>query len=220
MVNHAMFQRNGRAGYVLKPFALRGTTNPNEIQSTKDLLAKRTRHYFDVTIMSAQQLPRPRDSSGREVSLAVHPFVEVSVYVPDWATFTSNTNATTRALSPKSEPVLNTVTPAKVISQRTGVVKNNGFNPLWEEKLRIPFDCVGDMRDLVFVRFIVRQAGRKDDEEPLAVYCASLGSLALGKQLTMLVLTSPVLRTLCHQVIDIFHCMTCSYLNIYSRPCL
>lgn len=50
---------------------------------------------------------------------------------------------------------------------------------MWEQQLCLPFDLVGDMRDLVFVRFSVRQED-KDDDEPLAVYCASLGSLNSG----------------------------------------
>jgi phosphatidylinositol phospholipase C, delta len=63
---------------------------------------------------------------------------------------------------------------------KTFVVKNNGFNPVWEQSLSVPFDCVGGMLDLVFVRFIVRQED-KDDEEPLAVYCTSLASLNQGE---------------------------------------
>jgi len=65
------------------------------------------------------------------------------------------------------------------VSFRTGAVKNNGFNPVWEEELSLPFDCVGEMKDLVFVRFAVKQEV-KEGEEPLAVYCASLGSLNQG----------------------------------------
>ena len=42
MINHAMHQRNGRAGYFLKPLALR---SPN-----KDLLSKRTRHVFEAKV--------------------------------------------------------------------------------------------------------------------------------------------------------------------------
>jgi len=42
MINHAMFQRNGRSGYVLKPHALRC--------QDKSLLCKRTRHYLDITV--------------------------------------------------------------------------------------------------------------------------------------------------------------------------
>ena len=42
MINHAMFQRNGRAGYVLKPLALR--------TSDKQVLAKRTNHFLNITV--------------------------------------------------------------------------------------------------------------------------------------------------------------------------
>ncbi|KAH0589685.1 hypothetical protein H2248_005408 [Termitomyces sp. 'cryptogamus'] len=201
MLNHAMFQRNGRAGYVLKPPALLGPAPPPPPASTpihphhphqhprshspapssasgsgfspplqKDLLFKHTKHHFDVSIISAQQLPRPKDSSGREIvdKNLVDPFVEVSIHVPDWP---STTGMGTLPTTP---------TPSRAHTYRTGVVKGNGFNPVWEEKLRIPFECVGDMQDLVFVRFVVR-ANEKEDVEPLAVYCASLGSLGAGK---------------------------------------
>ena len=213
MINHAMFQRNGRSGYVLKPPAIR-------LAQKKDLLAIRTLHSFEVTIISAQQLPRPRDASGLEVldKGIVDPYVEVTLYVPDWPVHVVNdekdkgkkkvreettgddgttddqivdddhvndgTTTTTPPLSAAalllpSSPVGATSTPARSISARTSVVKKNGFNPVWEEKLCITFDCVGDMMDLVFVRFVVRQED-KDGEEPLAVYCASMGSLQCG----------------------------------------
>jgi phosphatidylinositol phospholipase C delta len=42
MINHAMFQRNGRSGYVLKPLALRS--------QDKSLLSKQTRHYLNITV--------------------------------------------------------------------------------------------------------------------------------------------------------------------------
>ena len=42
MINHAMFQRNGRSGYVLRPLALRS--------QDKSLLSKQTRHYLDITV--------------------------------------------------------------------------------------------------------------------------------------------------------------------------
>lgn len=42
MINHAMFQRNGRSGYVLKPLALRS--------QDKSMLNKQARHYLDITV--------------------------------------------------------------------------------------------------------------------------------------------------------------------------
>ncbi|KAF9531255.1 hypothetical protein CPB83DRAFT_849645 [Crepidotus variabilis] len=191
MINYAMFQRNGRTGYVLKPAALRQ-------HAPKELLNKQTRHTFDVTVISAQQLPRPRSSSGKETSdkVIVDPFVEVTLFIPDWPVEPENKNKDKARAKPKergrsderTDPVHThprasstaaTSTPARAPSARTSVVKKNGFNPVWEDKLSIPFDCVGDMFDLIFVKFAVKQEDKETDE-PLAVYCASLGSLQQG----------------------------------------
>lgn len=173
MINHAMFQRNGRAGYVLKPLALRS--------SDKQLLARRTKHFLNITIISAQQLPRPKDSQGREIidKSIVDPFVEVSIHIPDWTHSPFLPDKAADAYSPPTAGNIVEATSARTVTCRTGVVKNNGFNPVWEQQICLPFDLVGDMKDLVFVRFSVKQENKEDDE-PLAVYCASLGSLNLG----------------------------------------
>lgn len=174
-INHTMFQRNGRSGYVLKPTPLR--------VPHKDMLSQRTNHHLDINIISAQQLPRPKDSSGREIidKSIIDPVVEVSLHVPDWTHSTApSTNTSSEALRTSSTDST-LATAAHTLSYRTQVVKNNGFNPVWEEKLRIPFSCVGDMKDLIFVRFLIRQQGDKDDDEPLALFCASLGTLQQGQ---------------------------------------
>ena len=177
MINHAMFQRNGRSGFVLKPLALR--------IGSKDLLSKRTQHRFDVTIISAQQLPRPKNASGHEImdKSVIDPYVQVTIHVPDWP-WVPNRKSTPGEMASPSQMTAGGLgspsSPRRTISCRTNAVKNNGFNPVWEEKLRIPFECVGDMMDLVFVRFVVRRQEDKDQEEPLAVYCAPLGSLEHG----------------------------------------
>lgn len=46
MINYAMFQRNGRSGYVLKPLALR--------PGNESLLQKPTKHYLDLTVRLIQ----------------------------------------------------------------------------------------------------------------------------------------------------------------------
>ncbi|KAJ7700442.1 PLC-like phosphodiesterase [Mycena rosella] len=185
MMNHAMFARNGGSGYVLKPRALR-------LASQKELLARRTEHVFEVGIISAQQLPPPKDPSA--AGGTVDPYVEVSVHVPDWSGFLHPSASTSSPSGTSSSPPLNTIalpsppTPTSAsasVTYRTSAVKNNGFNPVWEERLRIPFAVVGDMMELVFVRFAVRQdgggkGGGRDEEEPLAVYCASLACLQQG----------------------------------------
>ncbi|RDX52458.1 1-phosphatidylinositol-4,5-bisphosphate phosphodiesterase 1 [Lentinus brumalis] len=173
MINHAMFQRNGRAGYVLKPLALR--------INDKQLLSKRTKHFLNITIISAQQLPRPKDSEGREIinKSVIDPFVEVSIHIPDWTHSPFLPDSTAEAYSPPTAGNAVAATSARTVTCKTGVVKNNGFNPVWEQQICLPYDLVGDMKDLVFVRFSVKQEDKEDDE-PLAVYCASLGSLNVG----------------------------------------
>jgi phosphatidylinositol phospholipase C delta len=182
MINHAMFQRNGRSGYVLKPLALRS--------QDKSLLNKQTRHYLDITVrisqlsiicvprtlidmgwstvqvISAQQLPLPKDANGHEIvdKPALNPYVEVSVHFPDWGLYSSPPSSSASGLQ---------------VSNRTSTVKNNGFNPIWEEMLSLPFHVLGDMRELVFVRFAVREDG-DDDNEALAVHCVSLACLREG----------------------------------------
>lgn len=42
MINHSMFQRNGRAGYVLKSAALR--------EPKKELLSTLTKHVLEITV--------------------------------------------------------------------------------------------------------------------------------------------------------------------------
>ena len=69
-------------------------------------------------------------------------------------------------------PPLRCSIPVRSISSCASVMNKTGFNPVWEEKLCITFDCVGDMMDLVFVGFVVRQEKDKDGEEPLAAACA------------------------------------------------
>ncbi|KJA21323.1 hypothetical protein HYPSUDRAFT_67845 [Hypholoma sublateritium FD-334 SS-4] len=176
-INQAMFQRNGHCGYVLKPEALR---NPE-----KDLLSKRTQHFLDVTIISAQQLPRLRDSRGQEIieKSVVDPYVEVYLHIPDWSHspfLPESAKAAGARYSPSTDATTTTVSSARTVSFRTPVVKNNGFNPVWQEELCLPFDCVGDMKELIFVEFVVRQDGESEDHEPLGIYCIPLGCLEQG----------------------------------------
>ena len=122
-------------------------------------------HVGTGQVISAQQLPLPKDGHGREIidKSAIDPYVEVSVHFPDWGLFSS-------------PPVS---TSALQVSYRTSTVKNNGFNPVWEETLSLPFEVLGDMRELVFVRFAVREDGNVENEA-LAVHCVSLACLREG----------------------------------------
>jgi len=177
MINDAMFRRNGKAGYVLKPQALR--------EAHKDLLLHRTNHCLKVRVISAQQLPRPRDSQGREILEKIFdkgimdPYVEVSLLVPDWTHSPFLPSESNADFTPASGPQAGGATSARVVGNKTKVVKNNGFNPIWNESFSLPFDCVGDMKNLVFVKFAVKVEGQ-DNDEPLAQYVIPLGCLRRG----------------------------------------
>ncbi|KAG9103442.1 Phospholipase C [Ceratobasidium sp. 370] len=181
MMNQALFQRNNKSGYLLKPEALR-------LKDCKEKLMRRTEYFLDITVISAQQVPRRRDEFGREIikDEIMDPLVEVSLHVPDWPTAPTqdpgsppSKNASgTSGKKAESSGKKSDAKSSERRTYRTTAVKNNGFNPVWEESVSIPFTCVGDMWDLVFVKFTVLDDD--DDDEPLALYCASLGSLRQG----------------------------------------
>lgn len=159
MINMAMFQRNGKTGYVLKPVHLRFPSKhfhphlphiSHHPPSSLFQVDPPIQAYLDITIISAQHLQVP------------NPYVEVCIYTPDI-----------------SEPE----------KYRTSVVKNNGFSPVWEERLSIPFmlpfpaSSHGEIGnhgelDLIFVKLAVHEEGR--EEEEAAVFIASLGCLQRG----------------------------------------
>ncbi|PVG01669.1 hypothetical protein CPB86DRAFT_812298 [Serendipita vermifera] len=207
IMNHAMFMRNGKCGYVLKPVSLR-----SKDKKVKELVSRRQKYILKLRIISAQQIPRPRDKDGREVvdRSTMDPFVQVAVHVPDWpgaprvnaaVVDEESTSPTAQAnefgsTPPKSSPLRrrsvsptggrpryafqSASTAAQIIRAKTAVVKNNGFNPVWEESMSLKFEVAGDMLDLVFIRFIVRDEDDDDDDRALAMYCTSLGSLRQG----------------------------------------
>ncbi|TFK65544.1 PLC-like phosphodiesterase [Pluteus cervinus] len=176
MINQAMFQRNGKSGFVLKPRAL---WEDPALQT----LSVRTTHSLDITVISAQQLPRPRNGSGQEIieKSIVDPFVEVTVHVPEWTRSPYSTSS--RPPSPFPAAPGSTTTPPLLISKKTRVVKDNGFNPVWNQELNLSYDSVGgeSMKELIFVQFNVRQKGKDGESDiPLAMYITSLACLNMG----------------------------------------
>ncbi|KAG6909677.1 hypothetical protein DXG01_016084 [Tephrocybe rancida] len=175
-MNQAMFQRNGRAGFVLKPNALRGKD---------ELLEKRSKHVLEVTIISAHQLPRQKDSTGHEIveRSIVDPLVEVTLHIPDWTTPPFSIKSRSTLSLPLSLPPGSPGASSRMVTERTRAVMNNGYNPVWRETLRLPFDTVGgkEMQDLVFVQFsILEDDYDEDDDEPIARYCTPLSCLEKG----------------------------------------
>ncbi|KAK4046766.1 hypothetical protein OIV83_005871 [Microbotryomycetes sp. JL201] len=159
-LNTAMFSRTGRSGYVLKPELLR----KKGIEKDKTALVRSEKFVLELEILSAQQLPRPRDSSSASEAemIGVDPFVEVSLYQPG------------------------VVQPVK---RRTKVVSGNSFNPIFKFATRIEFSChpAEGMLDLVFVRLEVlnakgnfKAAKEEGKGDFLGAYAIPVGALLPG----------------------------------------
>ena len=129
-LNEAMFNDNGRCGYVLKPVILRDLSyefNPNEIKIQKEkyeITRARSCHEndlyykllktsdvpetskfltFHLTVISAQQLPAPDET---EIFFdIIDPYVCINIYG----------------------------IPIDCCERRTKTIQNNGFNPQWNE---------------------------------------------------------------------------------------
>ncbi|CAG8730326.1 15882_t:CDS:10, partial [Funneliformis caledonium] len=72
-INQAMFAVNGRCGYVLKPERMRCIEPNISVSPTKST------QTLNITVISAQQLPRPKDVVKGEI---IDPFVEIELLVP------------------------------------------------------------------------------------------------------------------------------------------
>lgn len=155
-LNTAMFARAGRTGYVLKPELLRqkGT------EKDKDTLNKTAEYVLKLQVISAQQLPRLRESDSG--TFVMDPFIEVGLHVP---------GATS------------------AIKRRSKVICGNAFNPTFSSEFNIPFTTnpAEGMLDLVFLRFEVlnakgniKAANDEGKGDFVGAYTTSLGCLPEG----------------------------------------
>jgi phosphatidylinositol phospholipase C, delta len=223
-----MYLRNGEAGFVLKPAALLDPEYPFNLRKYKP-----TKHILRVHVISAQQLPRPKDDQGHELvdKDTVDPYVKVALHIPIWANGQSIEGVAPIPVAPvvSTDQKVGTKEEGKVISLapkgedtkpgevgktetkqeailvesgaagdeqagaavrerevkvKTKTVRNNGFNPVWDEHLELPFDVFGgdSMRDLIFVRFLVKDSNM-DEDDFVGAYCTSLSCLELGKSM-------------------------------------
>ena len=118
------------------------------------------------------------------------PFVEVSLHIPDWTHSPFLPPAVPGDLgdtvnySPATERATTAqATSARTVSVHTRTIRSNEFNPVWNEELSIPFDCVGgaEMQELIFVEVKVCQVGKEASGEPIGLYCTPLGCLEQGE---------------------------------------
>lgn len=113
-MNQAMFMRNGRSGYVLKPEALRKKEKyslSEPIKEQSDNTKNATFVTLTNTLISAQQLPKYRQGSSKKgnendgsegETNVLDPYISVAVIVPDTPSFSVSPNSKTRPVSTSS----------------------------------------------------------------------------------------------------------------------
>ncbi|KAI1391410.1 PLC-like phosphodiesterase [Hypoxylon trugodes] len=168
-LNQAMFDGNTDvSGYVLKPESMR------EIRILHDGLPveaigklERQNMSFDINIISAQQLIRP---SSLPSSRTLDPYVEVEIF--------HTNDKRDKHDSMAGIPVL-TDTPLKT---STSVVRENGFNPVFNHKAH--FNVTTKHPELVFVRFSIKLSNDGENSSgrnaTIATYMAKLSALKQG----------------------------------------
>ncbi|KAI5790797.1 PLC-like phosphodiesterase [Pyronema domesticum] len=173
-LNDAMFaSADDKSGYVLKPKALRARMTQDPIQDVADAKLKKDKKLvsFSIEVISAQQLPRPKDHKFDD---AIDPFVEVEIFSADDKAKGTSSGEGGIDLS-DSKGVSGLGAPQK---RKTKVVKDDGFHPRWNERMR--FSIVTKFEELVFVRFLVYHSEGGEEKRLLASCAVKLVSLQQG----------------------------------------
>lgn len=180
-LNEAMFAAGtDRLGYVLKPRELREPSSMKEEESEPSIhgLGKLQKKLirFSVSVVSGQQLPRPRGLAPDET---IDPYVEIELFSAEdkakgVVSGTGGRDASHRnGMSGIGFPH----------RRRTDIGQANGFNPVFNDDFKLSLET--KYPSLVFVRWTVwdSQDGRNyngPNAEPLATFTAKLGSLEQG----------------------------------------
>jgi phosphatidylinositol phospholipase C delta len=178
-MNDAMFASGvDRTGYVLKPIQLRRSSH--FLDSPADATAIRSRKEkklvkFRVDMISAQQLPRPKNLGSDQ---GIDPYVEIEVFSADdkakgVASGEGGLDASARnGMSGIGSPH----------RRRTKIIQDNGFNPIFDETFTMSLET--KFPSMVFVRWTVWNSvdGRSygDRNGALATFTAKLSSLQQG----------------------------------------
>ena len=191
-LNAAFFQRNGRSGYILKPPILRQKRAEGK---DREVLGTVERYMLICEVLSAQQLPRPREDTIKSDSgfqIASQPSGGSDrAGTPPSPSFSPSkvlVQPTSATLNPFVEVSIHSpplsATPSPSLNggvHRTAVVHGNGFNPVFERsRFEIGFRVPVDMLDLAFLRLecMVRIG---NDDVSLGKYSISLPVLQPGR---------------------------------------
>ena len=150
LINRAKFADNGGCGYILKPDFLR---DPSTSYSTLESNGLDNATWkLKITVLSGQHLPKPEGSSD-----IIDPYVKV------------------RIRGHRNDEEVDDDSGQKKNKGKTESVKNNGFNPVWNESFN--FEC--KVPSLAFLKFEIKDHSKGKDEE-LAHFCCPLHLLQEG----------------------------------------
>lgn len=173
-MHHAMFAAgNDQYGYVLKPDYLRlPRLKGGDFEARRKL--PRFNISFSVNIVSAQQLPRPKNFGKND---ALNPFIEVQMFsAEDRARGIAIGSGGHESSSNDYHGI------GSPYRRHTKVVSGNGYNPQFEETIELSVET--KYPELVFVRFIVFNSGDgkadSKNSKQIAVFTAKLSSLQKG----------------------------------------
>ncbi|KAL8659942.1 MAG: hypothetical protein Q9226_000164 [Calogaya cf. arnoldii] len=179
-LNQAMFASGfDRLGYVLKPRELRQSLEEHTWENPNGGNGKVQKRVikFSVDVISAQQLPRPRNLG---VDALLNPYIEIEMFSAedkgkDVASGQGGQDASARnGMSGIGSPH----------RRRTQVVPSHGFSTTFNNDFKLQVEA--KHQDLVFVRWTVwssqdgRNYNNNGNSEPLATFTAKLTSLGQG----------------------------------------
>ncbi|KAI4171793.1 MAG: hypothetical protein LQ343_004044 [Gyalolechia ehrenbergii] len=179
-LNQAMFASGSdRLGYVLKPRELRRSLKEHtwETHDCSNGKVQKEIIRFSVDMISAQQLPRPRNLA---VDAPLNPYIEIEMFSAedkgkDVAYGEGGQNASARnGMSGIGSPH----------RRRTEVIQSHGFSTIFNEEFRLQVQTKHP--ELVFVRWTVwssqdgRNYNRESGSAPLATFTGKLSSLQQG----------------------------------------
>lgn len=167
-LNQAMFDAGtDQSGYVLKPHSMREIRMlPNGIPAEAKGKLVRKNVTFSIDVISAQQLMRP---SNLAANRTLDPYVEVEVFHANDKR--DKHDSTVGIPTPTDSP----------LKRHTNVVRENGFNPVFDEKMK--FSITTKYPELVFIRWSVKfsTTGEPNDRAgTMATFTSKLTSLKQG----------------------------------------
>ena len=154
-INRARFSDNGGCGYVLKPEFLRDSSIDYSPNSPSRLNPDEYPTWkIELNIISGQHIPKAEGSKD-----IIDPYVKVRLRGhPDDEIDTSDSSG------------------EKINRGKTDPVRNNGFNPVWEHKVKL----VSKVPSLAFLEFKIKDHSTSGTDKDVAMFTCPLNLIKEG----------------------------------------